>query len=61
MVNSRTNKIPSWIINLVASMLETEIAKRTGIKISLMNPNDFLKGFRTPVFCIIGNTNEMVK
>jgi hypothetical protein len=61
MVKSRTNKIPTWIINIVVSMLETEIAKRTGIKLSLMNPNDFLKSFRTPVFCILGNEDEMIK
>lgn len=42
-------------------MLETEIAKRTGIKLSLMNPADFLKGFRTPVFCTLGNKDEMIK
>lgn len=41
MVSSRTNKIPAWIISLVISMLETEIAKRTGIKLSLMNPCEF--------------------
>lgn len=61
MVSSRTNKIPAWIISLVVNMLETEIAKRSGIKLSLMNPKDFFKGLRTPIFCIVGNKDEMIK
>ena len=61
MVSSKTNKIPAWIISIVISMLEAEISKRTLIKLSLMNPTDFFKGFKTPVFSILGNTDEMVR
>lgn len=60
MVKSRTNKIPGWIIDLVNQLLESEIRERTGIKISQLNPVDFVSYIKTPVYQIIGNQDELV-
>ena len=55
MVSSKTNKIPEWIINMVIYMLESEIKEKTGIKISLINPGEFINTLPTPVFSFVGN------
>ena len=42
-------------------MLEGEIIEWTGIKISLLNPTEFITSLSVPVLCIIGNDDELVK
>lgn len=61
MVQSRTNKIPEWIISMVVYMLEEEIRERTGIKISLINPGEFMNTLKNPVFSVLGNQDELIK
>ena len=41
-------------------LLEKEIRKRTGILLSLMNPEEFVDKIKNPIFTIIGNNDELV-
>ena len=60
MVNSKTNKVPSWLINMIISILQNKIRKKTGISISKINPADFVKSIKIPFFAICGDKDELV-
>lgn len=61
MVKSKTKSIPEWIVNLVITSLDEEIKKRTGVKISLLNPAEFIINIHTPIYCILGNEDELIQ
>ena len=60
MVNSKTNKVPSWLINMIISILQSKIREKTGISIVKINPADYVKSIKIPLFAICGNKDELI-
>ena len=60
MVKSKTDKVPIWLVDLAIGIMEKEIRSKAGIKISKINPSDYVKGIKIPLYCLCGNADELV-
>lgn len=61
MIGSKFPIVPSYLINLVNIVLEKEIQKRTGILLSLLNPEDFVDDIHNPIMMMYGQQDELTK
>ena len=60
MVNSKTNKVPKWLINMIISILQGKIREKTGINIVKINPAEYVSSIKIPLFAICGDQDELV-
>jgi esterase/lipase len=61
LVKNKTNgKVPEWLVSLVLSIINREVKNKAFIDIGEINPSNFVKDIRAPIYMAVGNEDELV-
>ena len=55
LVKSKQESIPNWLIQMVASIIDKEIKKKTNVSLNDISPKKFANDIKTPVLLMLGN------